>query len=431
MTQHCNHASMSRTSRKSCFPALTGTAKKISVALLLAGCSGSPDAQATLPSTIRDSSGVAIVENHPSTATPVCEVAPEPSLVIGDMNGPAEYQLFRTFGARRLSDGRIAVVNQGSQQLRFYDAEGRFLTASGRAGDGPGEFRSAFTLNVLPGDTLWVGDMHPWQWEIFAPDGTWVRSLRPEPPHINSEAYNVLEDGRVLIAEASRDQYPSGEFHVRKMTVTLHDRDGALVDTIGTFEMQRQGGFDDLPYFSVSGMFDPSSRVVTAGNRIITAHTSLPELRVYEAEDPLRLVRIIRWIAEERPVTRPMIEAERDRISRLYPDAEEADRRQMIYLQVREDRPVAENLPYFSVLVVGRDGRIWVRDYKAPIDSGLDEWLVFDPEGALQCRVEVFAFEQMPEFGSDYILVMKRDELGVERIFLHKLSGPLSAQGDA
>jgi hypothetical protein len=53
-----------------------------------------------------------------------------------------------------------------------------------------------------------------------------------------------------------------------------------------------------------------------------------------------------------------------------------------------------------------------------------DEWLIFAPDGELQCRLSVERFQQMPDFGSDYILVMKRDDLGVERIHQYALGKP-------
>src|SRR5690606_34722318 len=43
-------------------------------------------------------------------------------------------------------------------QLRFYDAEGRFLDAYGRPGSGPGEFRSMLWARAYRGDSLAVWD---------------------------------------------------------------------------------------------------------------------------------------------------------------------------------------------------------------------------------------------------------------------------------
>ena len=79
-------------------------------------------------------------------------LAAEPDLVIGVLEGAAEYQLYRVGRPVRLSDGRIAVPNSGSHEVRLFDASGRFLRSVGRLGSGPGEFGefSALRLCVLP-----------------------------------------------------------------------------------------------------------------------------------------------------------------------------------------------------------------------------------------------------------------------------------------
>jgi hypothetical protein len=120
---------------------LTG---RFAVAALLTSiaCAGGSDARDA--TTVRDSAGVAIVDNDVAALTDVCGIGDRPEITIGAADAGPDYELYRVFGASRLSDGRIVLVNQGSQQLRFYDAAGRFLDAVGRAGRGPGEFADAF-----------------------------------------------------------------------------------------------------------------------------------------------------------------------------------------------------------------------------------------------------------------------------------------------
>lgn len=48
------------------------------------------------------------------------------------------------------SFSEIALVNQGSQQLRVYDADGRHLFSAGGEGRGPGEFADAFQIWLEP-----------------------------------------------------------------------------------------------------------------------------------------------------------------------------------------------------------------------------------------------------------------------------------------
>jgi hypothetical protein len=109
---------------------------------------------------MRDSGGVTIIEHTIGAAAPVCAIGSQPTVTIGGQESEKQ-QLYRVFGAARLSDGRIALVNSGAHQLRFYDRHGRFLQQVGRNGSGPGEFRDAFYLWVLPCDTIWVGDYSP------------------------------------------------------------------------------------------------------------------------------------------------------------------------------------------------------------------------------------------------------------------------------
>ena len=105
-------------------------------------CSAGPGSESAI--TRRDSAGMFIVENNLASLRAECRVDSLPSLSIGVAEGAPEYELHRVFGATQLSDGRIVLVNQGTQEIRFYDARGQFLSRAGRAGRGPGEFSDAF-----------------------------------------------------------------------------------------------------------------------------------------------------------------------------------------------------------------------------------------------------------------------------------------------
>lgn len=394
--------------------------------LIAAGCS---DSRATAPAVSqRDSAGVAIVENVLSQSTPTCEVSAEPVLTLGVTEGAPEYQFFRTFGAKRLSDGRIVVVNQGTQELRFYSPDGRFIKAVGGEGEGPGEFQDAFTLYVLPGDTLWVGDYRPWEWEVFGPDGSWQRSVRPLPPYINTDVEGVLHGGRTIAVVGNIFDAPVNRFAEQHVTAIVHAPDGTIQDTLGVYASGTAGRFDDVPNFVVSPLFQSRASITAGGTRVLVGHTSSPELHIYEIGDGVALERVLRWNAEVRPVTAADVAAERERIASAYEGRDEMMIRDLVRPQIREDRPVAETFPTFSTVELGRDGRIWVRGYQHPSqpDDGMRNWLIFGADGEIQCRVRVASFEQLPDLGSDYILVMRRDDLGVERLFLHTLGAPQS-----
>ncbi|MEX2285379.1 MAG: 6-bladed beta-propeller [Gemmatimonadota bacterium] len=151
----------------------------------------------------RDSAGITIVDNDLARLPSTCAVSSTPTVTIGTSAGAPEYELHRVFGATRLSDDRIVLVNQGTQQIRFYDQTGQFVAQTGRAGEGPGEFRRAYHLWVTPGDSIWVGDYVPWQFHIFGPDGTHTRTVRPMPLYANLPAGARQAEPAVLGAERS------------------------------------------------------------------------------------------------------------------------------------------------------------------------------------------------------------------------------------
>ncbi|MFW6201316.1 MAG: 6-bladed beta-propeller [Gemmatimonadota bacterium] len=113
---------------------------------------------------------------------PVWEVSSEPTLEIGVVEGAAEYQLFGAVSAVRLDDGRIAVLNAGSDELRIYDADGEHIRSVGGEGGGPGEFAIPVRLYRLGADSLLVYDRGNDRFSVHALDGSFVRTeLAPVP----------------------------------------------------------------------------------------------------------------------------------------------------------------------------------------------------------------------------------------------------------
>jgi len=139
---------------------MPGAVVLVTAALFATGCGSDQGARRSAG---RDSAGVTIVENalaaEGSGAVGLpWRVAEEPSLEIGAPGGPDEYQLYRVRGVSRLSDGSIAVVNGGTNELRVYGPDGAFRGAAGGQGDGPGEFRAVRPAGRLGGDTLLLFD---------------------------------------------------------------------------------------------------------------------------------------------------------------------------------------------------------------------------------------------------------------------------------
>lgn len=392
--------------------------------LVLAGC-GRLARSAPSAIVVQDSAGITIVENDLAGLSASCSVAPTPTVTIGVTEGAEEYQLHRVFGASRLSDGRIVLVNQGSQQIRFYDQQGRFLSAGGRPGEGPGEFRDAFYLWVLPGDSIWVGDYDPWQFLVFGPDAKWVRTVRPTPHYLNSpDAMIVLADGRSVLGTRPIVA-PSTRFELRHVTLLVHGPDGARLDSLGSYPDGRWGHVETggVP-LGLFPLFESFTRLAGGGSRVVIGHTSEPELFVHEAGQGFRPARIVRWTTDDRTVSSADVQTERQRINDRYKDLDPARRSRLVEPLVSDARPVADRFPAFVRVQVGRDGRIWVQEYPRPTAPEPHRWIAFDVDGRFQCRATLPAFEELLEFGADYLLAKDPGELGVERVVQYSITGP-------
>lgn len=398
--------------------------------ITLAACGTEPSASDAIVA--RDSSGVAIVENDLLRLNATCTVDPAPSLSIGVEEGGEEYELDRVFGAARLSDGRIVLVNGSTMQIRYYDSTGTYLRSAGRQGDGPGEFHDPFYLQVMAGDTVYVGDYDPWRFVVFGPDGEWVRTLTASPLLVNSpEHWGLLRDGRMMLAVsdvASKAPLPTGQFGTEKVTVQFHDALGALVDTLGTFANVRRGEIVAGSRMFTTPMFESYFHAEARDEAIILAHGSERELRIHGTGDGLPLQRIVRWTGESREVRSADVDAERERERKSlagYPPSAMLD--VMLETSTSSERPIADVLPAMNLVKIGTDGRIWVREYSLPADTTARRWLAFTPDGRLDCRARIPRMGEHLEFGPDYLLVKHEDSLRVERVRRHRMTRP----GDA
>ena len=387
----------------------------VAPALILGACS-----QQAPPETETvdiDSSSVQIVTSTPAGSEAMCTFSEEPVLVIGD-NEEDDNQWFSSIrGMGRLSDGSVVAVDHASAEVRIFDASGRHLRSMGQRGEGPTEFTNPFVLWVTAGDTLWVGNIWPWSFTVFTAQGQFVRRIRLEPVYINeSRGGGVLDNGYTVNARET-SMLDSDFGAPDTLIVEIHDPEGRLVRNLARIPTTTYGQVSEAPESIVlSPLFDARALVDALGSTIVLAHGSKPEVQVLDDEFNLRI--IIRWSEPNREVTRADIRAYReDYRERYYPsnwDEYDDD-------IISPERPVADVFPVFSSVRIGRDGRIWIRQYDRPReDRG---WLAFSTDGKFLCHMS-----QLPgavwEFGADYVLLLHRSELGVQTVRMHSLTSP-------
>jgi len=137
------------------------------------------------------------------------------------------------------SRGYIIVARGPDGPPLAYDSLGWFVRVIGGVGDGPGEFRSAGTLLIGEGDTLYVVDSRTARISVFTPAWRFVRSA--PVPHAAATA--ALTDGGLVVQAEVHDAARFGDpFHT--------------FDRVGNY--RRSFGGDGRPV--IPGRTPPSTR---------------------------------------------------------------------------------------------------------------------------------------------------------------------------
>ncbi len=366
--------------------------------------------------TIRDSAGVAIVENHSLDRVPKVTV-PDTSLVIeiGGATDDTTQQLFHVEGAHVLSDGRIVVANRGSHELRYYGANGVFLKASGREGDGPGEFRYLSWTIRCGSDSVVAYDIAHRAATVFDPAGVFVRSFEFQAPD-GQPIYGPPScwDGTFsVLAWAARTGRPPPGYHRPEQPIFATDRNGNRLGFVDTIPGTERWGHDRGSQPALFGR-TPVHTVGPGG--VVVGSADAPEIRVHALPGPL--VRVIRWAGTRRAVTAGHIARARD--SALAAARSENARR-------RSERQFAEavfpdSFPPYDRALVDAGGRIWLRDYRVPGDT-TTTWTVFGDDGGAIERVTLPTGLWLFEVGADYLIGRWKDALDNEYVRVYRDRG--------
>lgn len=393
------------------------------IALLLAAAC--VDAGARQTAIVTDSAGVSIVESREGAweEGEAWRLDTVPSVRIGGAEqGDAAYDLLQVGDAIRLSDGSIALINNGTSDVRIYDAAGRHLRTVGRAGDGPGEFRAMESLDRSAGDTIHTYDYMLRRLTTIAPDGGLVGSkgLRAALEGAFLQPLIRLADGRwASIAQVFSAE---GEAGVRRDSLTvllISPGFDSIADTIGRFpatEMYITRGGEGANRFVTFSLvpFGLSTRVTAGGNRIYVGNPERYLVQVYRSDGTLE--RSIR-----RPVEREAV-AESE-VARLREhELAEADPRFKSQVESKwANAPIADLKPAFARMTLDSDGALWVEAPRV-LESDPGQADVFDVDGRLLGRIPLPGSFRITEIGTDYVLGVSKDEdTGLEQVRLYRL----------
>lgn len=97
---------------------------------------------------------------------------------------------------------RIWVVEARAHELRVFDADGSFVRAVEKLGEGAGEFQRIGHAFPGPGDEIWVAERSLRRYQVFDTAGTWTGSHRFLFPEAEDEVRAWSRQGLLAVREA-------------------------------------------------------------------------------------------------------------------------------------------------------------------------------------------------------------------------------------
>jgi len=356
------------------------------VALILCACSG----ESGWMGTVRDSSGVTIVEN---TLEGIWDASQqwtlEEEVRIGSIEGDADYQ-FGAIGFIAVdSRDRMFVMDAQAQHIKVFTADGRYEHTIGRPGSGPGELgQGAVSLYMGPGDTLLVPDLGNQRINKYAPDGTSIGSFRLEIERGIPMAINATRSG-VIVEQVRPLALPDQPVRDTMDAIVTLAMDGTVLDTLKKFESGNTinfgGGQPELNFFSPEPVWQ-----ITEDMRLCFGVNNDYSIGVYASDGSLE--RIVRKPFTQTPVAERDQELMIDQMVELWTAAGVPPQ---ALPQLRQIINFGEFYPAFASIQIGPGGTIWVQHIQSPSelseeelaafnmieDMGAKDWDVFDPEG--------------------------------------------------
>lgn len=160
-----------------------------------------------------------------SSRCPGCELQRSEVVVLGNAEGPGALK-GDVVDVHRDSRGRYYVLEQFSQRIKVFAAEGHHLITIGREGQGPGEFRGISEIVIGEADSLYAFDVLNGTLSVFDSDYSFIRSSQLQTRPTNR--IKPVRGGHFIMASWIRTPKRIG------YPLHLMDADGQLVASFGS-----------------------------------------------------------------------------------------------------------------------------------------------------------------------------------------------------
>ena len=419
--------------------------------LAVAGaCGGAP---AGLPSTVAivDSAGITLVRNMDASVDTLAIELVE-TFRLGTVDGPEETQFHLINGIATDASGRYYVIDQGTQSIRVYAPDGRFVRRFGGAGRGPGQFTFIGQL-FLWRDTVHAADIRDARVSLFDTAGVHLTSfanLLPNGSRIRllqggSAGWYVADDS--LLSGRSREQVGVSRqtpTEIKRIEPGLIERvarsreaaDSLLVPVttyagMRVFGMLGSEGGSERFVLGNPPFFEPRpSHAIDARGMVYVAHGWPYVVDVFDANG--ELVRRISRAHDSVQVTDALV-AEVLRRARAYYDTTSERRGASYHTYTERARmPAVGYVPITREMKASAEGWLWVRradldPEPARLEWSIGEpprptyWDVFDPDGTFRMMVRLPLRFTPHQVLPDAVIGVQRDELDVQYVVRYEL----------
>lgn len=392
---------------------MVGMRRLIAVAMVsAAGCSADSRVAREWAGTVYDSARVTVVANPVAGLwTEATAWRLEEELRIGVVDGDPMREFGSIAGLAVDDDGRIYVLDSMAREIRIFDPDGRFVSAFGQRGSGPGELNSPSSVLIGRGDTILVPDVGNGRVQRFLPDG----SPAGHSPMDLARGFPLswaTRDG--LLLEELRPHPSSTSGGAPPALVLLRDGGGQVVDTL--LEMEESGALQYRNGMAHMVAFSPEPRwTLLEGGRLASGRLSAYRL---EMRDPSgRLERVVTKSFERKPLRDSDRRALRERIRASYGRGPlSAEREHMI-----RTMEFGTHFPAFANLFGGPHGTLWVQRALQVSSFKPDEMASFGLHAIAAPEYDIFDREgrylgtMTPPRGFDPKLARREHLYGVQR----------------
>jgi hypothetical protein len=338
-------------------------------------------------------------------------VEPEPVVRIGLREGDAPYLFQNVVGAEVLEDGRIAVADGLSREIRFFNAQGTYLLTSGGVGEGPGEFTSIRWLGRC-GVGLFVMDWRLARATVLSLQGELVETfpLRDPDTGRTTNGARCGPDGQMLfIAWGELDAPREFEIFSEESLLRLWDPGSQRTVELGQYVSAErlQAGRTIWPH--------PFGRAVVFAldrDRVLIGRSERLQVEVRDFEGDL--TRIFR--GPDLDLSLPGEALGRYRSAEVSrPDSLLRQRLEA------EGAAMPDSVPAYRRFLIDPLRNLWMERFEGPFEVAPREWGVFSDDGVFLGHVAMPEGFRLLDVTAELLAGVATDDLGVERIELYRL----------